>query len=84
MKRRDTWLRCTALAALVCALASCVVMKPITPDPDLQRVAIGDGKGSARAEVPPAIDPYVTLESNNVALFVRPVIRRMAGLRRVG
>ncbi len=61
------------LFAAVTMCASCVVMKPITPSPDLKPVAIGDASGSGETLIDPGASPYVDLKGNGEAvLLIRP------------
>jgi predicted aspartyl protease len=65
--------RMAALAALG-LLASCVVMKPVTPTPDLRPVAIGGPAGSLQTSVDIDASPYAPLTFSGTALLVRPLV----------
>ncbi len=64
--------------ALSGLLGSCVTMKPVKPARELQPVAIGDGKGSARTTVDAGLSPQVELHwDGRGALMVRPLINEI-------
>jgi hypothetical protein len=66
-------LRIAALASLGMA-ASCVVMTPITPPPDLEPVAMSAPAGSGRALIEADAPPHVELTPGGTAWLVRPAV----------
>ncbi|MHC4083122.1 MAG: retropepsin-like aspartic protease, partial [Planctomycetota bacterium] len=66
-------LRTSALASLG-LIASCVVMKPIMPPPDLDPVPMSGPAGSGRTLVDAEAPPHVELTRGGTAWLVRPVI----------
>jgi hypothetical protein len=55
-------------------IASCVVMTPVTPPPDLEPVTIGGPDGSRETHVESEASPDVELTPGGTALLVRPLV----------